>query len=149
VASSFAFSSLVGFLVYGNPAALRFTTTRAYRDHHTNISVPDSSSRQIPASRTDYYRIHAVGLTTTEFIFIVVATMTTSHGYQYNLGSFHRKVSTGNAEAQLWFDRGLIWCYAFHHEESARCFARAINSDPTCAMAYWGVSTTAYRRHKS
>ncbi|KAH5015996.1 hypothetical protein HBI33_125710 [Parastagonospora nodorum] len=66
--------------------------------------------------------------------------MSSSHDYQYDLGSYHRKVSTKNAKAQLWFDRGLTWCYAFHHEESARCFERAISDDPACAMAYWGLA---------
>lgn len=65
---------------------------------------------------------------------------TASKSYQYNLGTYHRKVTTANAEAQVWFDRGLIWSYAFHHEESARCFEKAITEDPGCAMAYWGVS---------
>ncbi|KAF2129614.1 hypothetical protein P153DRAFT_357161 [Dothidotthia symphoricarpi CBS 119687] len=63
-----------------------------------------------------------------------------SNSYQYNLGSFHRKVTTSNASAQSWFNRGLIWSYAFHHEESARCFERAIEADPHCAMAYWGLA---------
>jgi hypothetical protein len=65
--------------------------------------------------------------------------MSSNDDYQYKLGSFHHKVSTENPKAQLWFDRGLIWCYAFHHEESVRCFERAINEDANCAMAYWGV----------
>ncbi|KAL0933269.1 tpr domain protein [Colletotrichum truncatum] len=58
----------------------------------------------------------------------------------YNLGSFHRPVTTQSKDAQLWFDRGLTWAYAFNHEESARCFERAINYDPFCAMAYWGLA---------
>jgi hypothetical protein len=60
--------------------------------------------------------------------------------YQYDLGQFSRKVTTSSQEAQTWFDRGLVWCYAFHHEESARCFERAIGEDGSFAMAYWGVS---------
>lgn len=60
-------------------------------------------------------------------------------GY-YNLGDFHRPVTTTSAEAQKWFDRGLIWSYAFNHEESAKCFERAIAHDNNCAMAYWGLA---------
>ncbi|KAJ9150142.1 TPR domain protein [Coniochaeta hoffmannii] len=59
-------------------------------------------------------------------------------GY-YDLGAYHRPVTTASAEAQKWFDRGLIWSYAFNHEESARCFERAAEIDPSCAMAYWGL----------
>lgn len=69
------------------------------------------------------------------------ATMRDPASYQYNLGSFHRKITTSSSHAQTWFDRGLIWSYAFNHEESARCFERATSEDPACAMAYWGVRT--------
>jgi len=58
----------------------------------------------------------------------------------YDLGSYHRSVSTDNKLAQKWFDRGLIWTYAFNHEEAATCFENAIDNDPDCAMAYWGLA---------
>lgn len=58
----------------------------------------------------------------------------------YDLGPHHRPVNTTSRDAQIWFDRGLIWCYAFNHEESAKCFERAIACDPRCAMAYWGLA---------
>ena len=70
---------------------------------------------------------------------LAITTMHDSTPYRYDLGSFHRKISTSSPKAQEWFDRGLVWCYAFHHEESARCFERAIDEDSTCAIAYWGV----------
>jgi tetratricopeptide (TPR) repeat protein len=60
-------------------------------------------------------------------------------GY-YDLGSYSRPVSTQSEEAQHWFDRGLIWCYGYNHEESVRCFQKAAESDPNCAMAYWGIA---------
>lgn len=58
----------------------------------------------------------------------------------YDLGSYTRPVSTASAEAQLWFDRGLLWGYGYHHEEAARCYRRAIEADPACAMAWWGLA---------
>jgi tetratricopeptide (TPR) repeat protein len=58
----------------------------------------------------------------------------------YNLGSFHRQVSTTSDDAQIWFDRGIIWSYAFNHEEAVECFEKAIANDPDCAMAYWGLA---------
>ncbi|QIJ66872.1 hypothetical protein [Streptomyces sp. JB150] len=58
----------------------------------------------------------------------------------YDLGTHTRTVTTTSAEAQLWFDRGLVWTYAFHHEEAARCFEAAAAADPGCAMAYWGIA---------
>ncbi len=60
-------------------------------------------------------------------------------GY-FDLGSHHRPVPTSSAEAQLWFDRGLVWSYAFHHEEAIRCFERAVEHDPGFALAHWGIA---------
>jgi hypothetical protein len=61
----------------------------------------------------------------------------------YDLGDHHRPISTSSAEAQLWFDRGLIWTYGFNHEEAVRCFERAIEADPDCPMAHWGAAYAA------
>ncbi|MCA9837557.1 MAG: tetratricopeptide repeat protein [Trueperaceae bacterium] len=61
----------------------------------------------------------------------------------YDLGNYSWKVSTASPEAQIWFDRGLIWCYAYNHEESVRCFQKAAELDPNFAMAYWGIAYAA------
>ena len=58
----------------------------------------------------------------------------------YDLGNYHRPITTASADAQLWFDRGLVWCYAFNQEEGVRCFRRVAEIDPDCAMAYWGIA---------
>jgi tetratricopeptide (TPR) repeat protein len=58
----------------------------------------------------------------------------------YDLGSYTRPVTTGSSAAQLWFDRGLMWTYAFNHEEAVACFEKAAEADPDCAMAYWGIA---------
>jgi tetratricopeptide (TPR) repeat protein len=60
-------------------------------------------------------------------------------GY-YDLGSYSRKVTCASEEAQLWFDRGLVWTYAYNHEEAIACFERALEADADCAMAHWGVA---------
>ena len=60
-------------------------------------------------------------------------------GY-YDLGTHRLPVTTRSPEGQLWFDRGLLWCYGFNHGEAVRCFRRALESDPDCAMAYWGIA---------
>ncbi|MCT7354453.1 hypothetical protein N4P33_20165 [Streptomyces sp. 15-116A] len=60
--------------------------------------------------------------------------------YPYDLGTYSRPVTTTSATAQRWFDRGLLWTYAFHHEEAVACFERAAAADPDCAMAYWGIA---------
>ena len=58
----------------------------------------------------------------------------------FNLGGYTRNISTKSEQAQIWFNRGLNWCYGFNQEEAVRCFQKAINSDHECAMAYWGVA---------
>ncbi|KAH6888141.1 hypothetical protein B0T10DRAFT_489623 [Thelonectria olida] len=60
--------------------------------------------------------------------------------YEFDLGTYHRQVTTSNENSQTWFTRGLIWAFAFNHEESVICFERAISADPGCAMAYWGLA---------
>ena len=59
--------------------------------------------------------------------------------YDFDLGTCSFHVSTQSAEAQRWFDRGLVWCYGFAHEEAVHCFRRAAEHDPDCAMAWWGI----------
>lgn len=61
----------------------------------------------------------------------------------YNLGTYSRRVTTASPDAQTWFDRGLIWTYAYHHEEALRCFHQAAEADPSCAMAQWGIAYAA------
>ncbi|PYH42873.1 uncharacterized protein BP01DRAFT_359105 [Aspergillus saccharolyticus JOP 1030-1] len=58
----------------------------------------------------------------------------------FNLGTYHRPITSASTTSQTWFNRGLIWMYAFNHEESVRCFERAIAADESCAMAYWGLA---------
>ncbi|MDT5244209.1 MAG: hypothetical protein QOD36_1585, partial [Mycobacterium sp.] len=40
----------------------------------------------------------------------------------------------------MWFDRGMVWAYAFNHDEAIRCFDRALELDPELAIARWGVA---------
>ncbi|KAJ5161787.1 hypothetical protein N7492_007179 [Penicillium capsulatum] len=58
----------------------------------------------------------------------------------YDLGAFGRTISNASSDAQAWFNRGLIWAYAFNHQESVRCFEQVILFDPECAMGYWGLA---------
>ena len=61
----------------------------------------------------------------------------------FDLGRYSRRVTTKSADAQGWFDRGLIWCYGFNHEEAVRCFRKAAEADSSCAMSYWGIAYAA------
>src|SRR5579859_688564 len=56
------------------------------------------------------------------------------------LQSHHHPIATKNAEAQKFFDQGLILNFGFNHDEAVHSFRRAIELDPEAAMAYWGVA---------
>jgi tetratricopeptide (TPR) repeat protein len=58
----------------------------------------------------------------------------------YDLGSYHRPIETPSPQAQVWFDRGMVWAYAFNHDEAVKCFERALDLDPDLAIARWGVA---------
>ena len=55
-----------------------------------------------------------------------------------NLGNYHREVTTSSADADKFFNQGLILLYGFNHAESLRSFREAARVDPQCGMAYWG-----------
>ena len=61
-------------------------------------------------------------------------------GEYFDLGDYTRPVTTSSPAAQLWFDRGLVWAYAFNHDEAAACFEQVIEADPQCALGYWGLA---------
>ncbi|XHC10868.1 hypothetical protein ABWH98_25645 [Labrenzia sp. ac12] len=57
----------------------------------------------------------------------------------FDLGRYTRVV-TSIPEAQVWFDRGLVWLFAYNHEEAIVCFEKAVAADPACALAHWGIA---------
>jgi tetratricopeptide (TPR) repeat protein len=58
----------------------------------------------------------------------------------FDLGRHTRRISTSSAAAQRWFDLGLNWCFGFNHEEGVKCFQKALEADPRCVLAHWGVA---------
>jgi hypothetical protein len=58
----------------------------------------------------------------------------------FDLGGYRRPVTAASALAATWVQRGLIWSYAFHHEEAVACFERAVAADSGCALGYWGIA---------
>jgi tetratricopeptide (TPR) repeat protein len=61
----------------------------------------------------------------------------------YDLGAYSRPITTKSADAQVWFDRGLNWVFGFNHAEAIKCFGKALEHDPSCAMAQWGIAYAA------
>jgi tetratricopeptide (TPR) repeat protein len=60
----------------------------------------------------------------------------------FDLGSFHRSISTSNRDAQIWFDRGLTLCWSFQQDEAKICFEQTLAHDPDCVMGYWGLAVS-------
>ena len=56
------------------------------------------------------------------------------------LGPYSRKVTTSSPTAQRYFDQGLAFLYGYNYEEAIRSFEAAADSDPNCAMAFWGLA---------
>lgn len=58
----------------------------------------------------------------------------------FDVDVYSRRITTTSPDAQLWFDRGLVWTYSYNHEQAIECFQKALEHDPECAMAHWGVA---------
>jgi tetratricopeptide (TPR) repeat protein len=56
------------------------------------------------------------------------------------LGKHSRKVETKSPTAQRYVDQGLMFMFAFNHDEAVRAFRQAADLDADCAMAYWGIA---------
>lgn len=56
----------------------------------------------------------------------------------WELGGLSYPVTTASAEAQRYFDQGLMLAYGFNHAEARRSFQAAQRLDPSCAMCFWG-----------
>jgi tetratricopeptide (TPR) repeat protein len=54
------------------------------------------------------------------------------------MGDFHREITTSSADAQKYFDQGMVLAFGFNHAESIRSFKAAQKLDPDCAMCFWG-----------
>ena len=58
----------------------------------------------------------------------------------FDIDVYSRKITTSFPDAQLWFDRGLVWTFSYNHELAMECFQKALEHDADCAMAHWGVA---------
>ena len=54
------------------------------------------------------------------------------------MGNFHMPITTRDANAQRYFDQGMVLAFGFNHAESIRSFRAAQTLDPDCAMCFWG-----------
>lgn len=56
------------------------------------------------------------------------------------MGRYQRAIIPSSPEAGPYFNQGMVWTFAFNHDEAIRSFKEAVRRDPDCAMAYWGVA---------
>ena len=61
----------------------------------------------------------------------------------FDLGKYTKAITTSSEKTQYWFNQGLNWCFGFNQEEGVKCFRKALETDPGCAMAHWGVAYAA------
>lgn len=57
-----------------------------------------------------------------------------------NMGGHTRTTSIRGADAQRFFDQGLIWAFSFNHDEAIRSFREAARLDPQAALPWWGIA---------
>lgn len=55
-----------------------------------------------------------------------------------DMGAFSMPITTADANAQKYFDQGMVLAFAFNHAESIRSFKAAQTLDSKCAMCFWG-----------
>ena len=54
------------------------------------------------------------------------------------MGSYRMPITTEDADAQKYFNQGMVLSFAFNHAEAVRSFKAAQRLDPNCAMCFWG-----------
>jgi len=65
-----------------------------------------------------------------------------SHADSQTLGEVHFPTSCHAVDRE--FTRAVALLHSFGYEEARRAFETVVASDPTCAMAYWGIAMTWY-----
>src|SRR5579883_1494777 len=59
------------------------------------------------------------------------------------------RVSTNSPDCQAFFDQGLGYFYSYVWMEASRSFETAVQKDPECALAWWGLSRALERWGKN
>lgn len=81
------------------------------------------------------------------FVFAMILGATTAQampGHEgHKLGKVDFPVSCG-VEAQRRFTLATSWLHSFEYDEAEKEYRAAIEADPACAMAYWGVAMSRF-----
>ncbi len=65
------------------------------------------------------------------------------HDSSEKIGRVNFPVSC-NETAGKQFNRAVAWLHSFEYGEAERAFTQVTNTDPKCAMGYWGVAMSNY-----
>jgi tetratricopeptide (TPR) repeat protein len=57
-----------------------------------------------------------------------------------DLGDQTHPISTESAQAQRYFNQGMILSFGFNHDTAIRSFEEASRLDPECGMCRWGIA---------
>ena len=66
--------------------------------------------------------------------------MNTPEEYPLDVGTYTFPHQTTSTICQSWCDIAWVWMHGFHRQESADNFQQALQSDPRCAMAHFGLA---------
>ena len=98
----------------------------------------------MPSSRDTTAALVGLGAVVTALVFRAArrraVAAAAAADYPVSLGNYTLAVDTASGVCQRWFNRGINWVAGFHREEAAHCFQRAVEADPHCAMAHWGLA---------
>ena len=75
------------------------------------------------------------------FFLVVLAATASSFSQESVLGKIQFN-NSGNADAQDYFERGVLLLHSFEYEDAAEEFIRAQEIDSSFALAYWGEAMT-------
>src|SRR5258708_2356242 len=112
-------------------------------DHGGALVVPTRSRATRPAPRSPGLRSRhgAWCLAILAALAVPVAAARAQHeghaGEQF--GEVHFPISCGE-QAQQQFDRGVAMLHSFFFPETSKAFAAMTQSEPDCAIGYWGLA---------
>jgi hypothetical protein len=76
-------------------------------------------------------------------VVILSAGFVPAHEKDEKLGQVHFPVSC-STEAQMQFDRAVALLHSFWYGEAVKGFTAVTETDPTCAMGYWGIAMSLW-----
>ena len=81
----------------------------------------------------------AVAVATIAAVGLTLAQPASAHSADQQLGKVHFSTSCKPA-AQTQFDRAMLYQHSFWYRASKKAFEAALEADPDCAIAYWGIA---------